>query len=149
MAIRRTLAMMAFALAACGGHKAQPTAPSGDDDSGGGGGESSANPCGDNGMCPPETLDRIKEVLDSKRTTMSRCLTDAQDAGSAAKSAKGTVTVSFVITTSGKAKNVKVGKSTLNSEAVDQCVVAKVQQIAFPEVPKDLDWSYTYGLDSN
>ena len=151
MVTRRILTIAIFALAACGGHKQQPAAPSGGDDTGGGetGGETSANPCGDDGMCPPETLDRIKEVLDSKRTTMSRCLTDAQNAGQAEKTAKGKITVTFVIAPSGKAKNVKIGESSINSKAVTDCVIAKVEQISFPEVPKDLDWSYTYGLESN
>lgn len=139
--------IVTLAAVACGGHKQQVVEPSGDD--GGGGGESTANPCDDNGMCPPETLDRIKMVLDAKRVVMSRCLSDAQDNGQAGKNAKGTVTVSFVITPSGKATNVKVGKSTVGSKTVDDCVVAKVQAIAFPEVPKNLDWSYTYGLESN
>src|SRR5438874_9501384 len=97
-------ATLAVALG-CGGHKAQPAPPppGGDDTGGGGGGEVSANPCGDDGMCPPETLDRIKEALDAKRVTMSRCLSDAQDNGGAKRNAKGTITLQFVITTSGKA----------------------------------------------
>jgi hypothetical protein len=56
----------------CGGHKSQTTEPTGgggDDDSGGG---VSSNPCGDNGMCPPEMLDKIKETLDSKRLIVCR-----------------------------------------------------------------------------
>ncbi len=134
----------------CGGHKSQPTEPTGggqDSDQSGGG--MSANPCGDNGMCPPETLDRIKEVLDSKRLTVSRCLSDAVIAGQADKNARGQVTVDFVITPDGKATNVKVGSSTVKSKAVDDCVVGKVEAMAFPEVPKNLDWSYTYAFESN
>jgi len=139
------LIVLALAIAACGGHKAQPASPSGDGDG------VSQNPCqGDNAdMCPPETMDRIKEALDSKRVTMSRCLSDAQTSGNAEKNAKGVVTVEFVITTSGKPRDVKVGKSTVQSKAVDQCVVAHVEQMAFPTVPKDLPWSYTYGFESN
>ena len=133
----------------CGGHTSQPVAPSGGDDSGGGGGGMSSNPCGDNGMCPPETLDRIKETLDSKRLTVSRCLSDAAMAGEAGKNAHGSVTVDFVITPAGKATDVKVGSSTVKSKAVEDCVVGKVEGMAFPEVPKNLDWSYTYAFESN
>jgi hypothetical protein len=135
----------------CGGHKSQPVAAGGDDTSGGGGGgdgDVSANPC-DNGMCPPETLDRIKEVLDAKRLTVSRCLSDAVVAGQAPKNAKGAVSLSFVITPGGKATDVKVNKSSVGSKTVEDCVVGKVEQIAFPEVPKNLDWSYTYAFESN
>ena len=148
MGTKLTLVVM-LAVAACGGHKAQPTDPSssgGGDDSGGG---QTANPCGDNGMCPPEMLDRIKETLDSKRLTVSRCLSDAVIAGNADKNARGQVTVDFVITPAGKATNVKVGSSTVKSKAVDECVVGKVEAMAFPEVPKNLDWSYTYAFESN
>jgi TonB family protein len=140
------VALLFGAVTACGGHKPAPAAPSGD---GEGDGEVSENPCGEAGMCPPETLDRIKEALDAKRVVMSRCLSDAVSAGSAEKSARGQVTVNFVITPDGRATNVKVGKSTVGSKAVDECVIAKVEQIAFPTVPKDLDWSYTYGFESN
>ncbi len=143
------VALLVAAVASCGGHKSQPAAPSGDSGDNGEGGGVSENPCGDSGMCPPETLDRIKEALDSKRVTMSRCLSDAVSAGEAQKSAKGAVTVQFVITPSGQAEHVRVGNSTVGSKAVDQCVIAKVGQIAFPAVPKNLDWSYTYAFESN
>jgi hypothetical protein len=143
------IAIVGAALAACGGHKSQPADPGSGgetaDESGGG----MTQPCNDNGMCPPETLDRIKELLDSKRITMSRCLSDAVTAGQAGKNAKGKVTVEFVISTSGQAKNVKIGSSTVKSKAVEDCVVGKVEAMAFPEVPKDLDWSYTYGFEDN
>jgi hypothetical protein len=145
---RWTLIAIAVAgLGACGGHKSQPVEATGGggDETGGG----MTQPCSDNGMCPPETLDRIKELLDSKRITMSRCLSDAADAGKVGKNAKGKVTVEFVISTSGKPKDVKIGSSSVNSKVVEDCVVGKVEAMAFPEVPKDLDWSYTYGFEAN
>ena len=148
------IAIVGAGLAACGGHK-----PATSDPGTGGGGETpndggdsggmTSNPCSDSGMCPPETLERIKEVLDSHRLSMSRCLDEAVSAGQAEKNAKGKVTVDFVIATSGKAKNVKVGSSTIKAKSVEDCVVAKVGELAFPEVPKDLDWSYTYAFESN
>ena len=149
MATKWQLVAVVTMMIGCGGHKSQPAAPTGGDDSGGGDGDVSSNPCSDNGMCPPETMDRIKETLDSKRLTVSRCLSDAVSAGQAAKNLKGAVTVNFVISPDGHAKNVKVGKSTVNSKPIEDCVVDKVAQIAFPEVPKDLDWSYTYAFESN
>ena len=145
MATKCWLVVVAMAIG-CGGHKSQPAEPTGGGDESGG---MSENPCGDNGMCPPETMDRIKEVLDSKRLTMSRCLSDAVIGGNASKNARGGVTIEFVIQTDGKPKNVKVAKSTINSKPVEECVVGKVEQIAFPEVPKDLPWSYTYAFESN
>jgi hypothetical protein len=146
MATKCWLVVVTLAIG-CGGHKSQPASPSGGDDDGGGG--MSSNPCGDNGMCPPEMLDKIKETLDSKRLTVSRCLSDAAIAGQAEKNAHGAVTVDFVITPQGKATDVKVGSSTVKSKAVEDCVVGKVEAMAFPEVPKNLDWSYTYAFESN
>ncbi|MCE9576431.1 MAG: AgmX/PglI C-terminal domain-containing protein [Deltaproteobacteria bacterium] len=134
-------------MAACGGHKAAATTPSGEGE--GEGGETAGEDTGDTGMIPPEVLDGITETLDRKRTIVARCLSDAVLAGTAPKNARGKIALEFVVDTSGHAKNVKIVKSTVKSEAVDQCVAGKVSEMSFPEPPKDLDWSYTYAFDSN
>jgi hypothetical protein len=132
-------------LVACGHHKPAPVEPTGDDDSGG----VSEAPPADDGMCPPETLDRIREILDSKRLTMSRCLSEAIADGKASKEAKGEVVLDFKISTKGEPHDIKVTRSTIKSKEVDTCVVDHLAQMAFPEVPRDLNWSYTYAFESN
>lgn len=146
MATRWQLVAVVTMMIGCGGHKSQPAAPSGG--GGDGGGEAEASD-GDNGMVPPETFDKIKEALDAKRLVVSRCLSDAQLAGQASKSARGKVVLEFVVTPGGKAKDLKVQESSVGSKSVEDCVVAHVQDIGFPDVPKDVEYSYTYAFESN
>jgi TonB family protein len=80
---------------------------------------------------------------------VSRCLSDAVTAGQADKSARGKVTLEFVVSPGGKARGVKVQQSSVKNKTVEDCVVAKVEEIGFPEVPKDVEYSYTYGFESN
>ena len=129
----------------CGGHKPAPAAPTGGDDTG----DVSEAPPADTGMCPPETMDRIKEILASKRLTMSGCLSEAIADGKAGKDAKGEVVLDFKISPDGSPHAIKVTRSTVKSKDVEDCVVAKLSKVAFPEVPRDLDWSYTYAFESN
>jgi hypothetical protein len=145
-----TLVILLLA-AACGGSKKSSTT---EGVAGGGeGGDPCANPCGDDpcagGMCPPEVLDAIQQNLLRRRSAAARCLSDAVNSGKAARDARGAVALSFVIGTNGKARDVKVVKSSIQNESVEQCVVSKIEEIDFGEVPIDLDWSHTYAFESN
>jgi len=147
-----TIAVMGLGLGlgACGGSHKTAAAPTADDaDSGGGGTATADDSGGDDGMVPGEKLDRIREILDSKRLTMSRCLSQAIADGKASKDAKGEVVLEFKINPSGKAHDIKVTRSTVKSKEVDSCVVDKLGQMVFPELPRDLNWSYTYAFESN
>jgi hypothetical protein len=138
-------------LIACGGGgKKDTNEPTGDGDGGdvGDAGDGGGDGGGDV-MVPPEKMDEINVRLDRKRPTAARCLSDAILDGSAAKSTRGKITLEFVVSMAGKAESIRIAKSTLNNESVEQCVVAKVQDIAFPELPKPLEWSYTFSMDSN
>ena len=75
--------------------------------------------------------------------------TDAVNAGKAERNSRGTVALSFVIGQNGKARDVKVVKSSIENEIVEQCVVSKIEEIDFGDVPIDLDWSHTYAFESN
>ncbi len=137
-------------MAACGGPKAAATTPSGEGEGDGEeGGEAASEDTGDTGMIPPEVLDGITETLDRKRTIVARCLADAVIAGTAPKNAHGKIALEFVVTADGRAKDVRVTKSSVKSEAVERCVAEKVAEMSFPTPPQDLDWSYTYAFESN
>jgi hypothetical protein len=141
--------VLGMCLAACGG-------------GGGGGGGGAAEPSGggegksggdsDGGgdvMVPPEKMDEINVRLDRKRPTAARCLSDAILSGEAPRSTRGKMTIEFVVSTAGKAESIKVTSSTLNNAVVEGCVISKVAEIGFPELPKPLEWSYTFSMDSN
>jgi hypothetical protein len=140
-----TLALV-VSLAACGGGgKSEDTTP---DDEGGGGGGMSTDDTSDPGMCPPEKLDAIKVALDRKRNAATRCLTDAIDAGEADKNARGAITLGFVIETSGQPRDIAVQEASLDSKMVQACVIDVVAKMTFPELPQDLDWSYTFAFEA-
>jgi hypothetical protein len=133
-------------LIACGGGGKkdvnEPTGDdvaTGDDDSGGG---------GDDVMVPPEKMEEINVRLDRKRSIAARCLSDAVIAGEAPKNARGKITLEFVISPAGKAQGIKVAKASFENQSVTDCVIGKVQDITFPELPKALEWSYTFAFES-
>jgi hypothetical protein len=142
---------LGLAFAACGGKSKSSATTDGvtssgeDDDSGD---PCGGDPCAD-GMCPPEVLDSIQQSLLRRRTAAARCLTDAVNAGKAERNSSGAVALSFVIGKNGKARDIKVVKSSIQNELVEQCVVSKVEEIDFGDVPIDLDWSHTYAFESN
>jgi hypothetical protein len=146
------LAMMTMAAAgllaagACGGKgKSEDTGPDevSEDDG------MTEDPCaGGDDMCPPEKLEAIQNELNRKRATATRCLTDAVDAGEADKNAHGKVVVEFVIQKSGQAKDIEIVKSSIKSQVLESCIVDLVSKIGFPDIPKDLEWSYTFAFEA-
>jgi len=132
------------ALVACGGGgKKEDTVVSdeGDDDTseeGGGGGD----------MVPLETLDEINQTLDRKGAQASRCLTDAIDSGDATKETHGKITVEFVVTPGGRAKDVSVAQASIDVPRIQECIVAIVEKASFPDVPNDVGSSYTFVLEA-
>jgi len=138
------MAVLPIAAAACGGKKAAPTTPDPDE---GGGGEVSRPDPGDS-MVKPETADEIQRMFERKRNTVSRCLSSAIDAKELPKSSRGKITLNVTVSPGGKASDVKVVHATLESQLLTECVIAKVREIVFPEVPKDYPTSYTYAFEA-
>jgi hypothetical protein len=121
-------------LAACGGGGKKETALPVDDGGGGGG---AAVDTGADDMVPPEKMDEIQVRLDRKRGLVARCLSDAVLAGTAPRNARGKITLEFVISPGGQAERIKVAKASL-----------QVKEIGFPELPRALEWSYTFAFES-
>lgn len=138
----RLAAHLVVALVALGGcgSKPAPVAPEG----------GAAAPARDDSaaMVPPETMDEIQRTLDRKRQSMSRCLSLAVDAKELPRNAKGKVTVDLVVAPGGKASSVKITRATIESKSLDECVVSRVREIQFPEVPREIPTSYTYGFEA-
>jgi hypothetical protein len=103
---------------------------------------------GGGAMVQPETMDDIQRRFDRKRTAVSRCLSAAVDAKELPRSARGKITLNVVINPGGKAGEVKIARATLDSPMLTQCVIAKVREIIFPEVPQPFPTSYTYGFEA-
>jgi hypothetical protein len=78
----------------------------------------------------------------------ARCFADVLNDGKVDKNARGHLALAFVISEAGKATAMKVLEDSLESPDLEQCVIAKVQQIDFGELPRKLDWSYTFAFES-
>jgi hypothetical protein len=98
---------------------------------------------------PMETMDEINNLLGRKQMIISRCLSTAVEAGEVPKGAKAKVTLAISIAPSGQVSKVDVIKSTVDLESLQSCVKTHVQQIAFPNVPKQYDTSWTYAMEAN
>jgi hypothetical protein len=135
-------------LAACGGHKSSgPTEPSGPSVMGV---QDKGDPTDRSGaMIPPEKMDEIQNDLKRKQMIISRCLADAVEAGDAKKNTHGKVTVELVVSTSGKAENVKVVKSDIQAQSVLDCTKKHVESIEFPQIPKQFETSFTYAMEAD
>ena len=150
--------LLGTAAAACGGGQqstARETASSsssGDPteagEAGGGGEETSGGSGGDGAVVPPETMDQIQRGFERKRSAVSRCLSAAIDAKELPKSSRGKITLNVVVNPGGKAGEVKVVRATLESPILTECVIGKVREIIFPEVPQPFPTSYTYGFEA-
>jgi hypothetical protein len=99
-------------------------------------------------MAGPEAMDQIKRALDRKRGAVARCLAPVVDSKDLPKNSHGKMTLAFVISPQGKAGDIKVVHTDLESKALVDCVLGQVGQIEFPTLPKPLDWSYTYAFEA-
>jgi len=99
-------------------------------------------------MVPPEKMDEINQLLDRKRPVVARCLTMAVDSQELPKASRGKVTLEMTISPAGKAGSIKVVQATLESKALTACVIDRVQEIQFPELPKPYETSYTYAFEA-
>jgi hypothetical protein len=101
-------------------------------------------------MIPPEKMDEVTTLLKRKAVIMPQCLARAMEAGGVKRGKHGKVALEIVIGTSGTADTVKVIKSDF-SEApqVEECVVKHVKEIAFPQLPKSYETSFTYPMEAN
>jgi hypothetical protein len=139
-------AMIAFlTVAACGGKQPQAETTPADDTSGGG--ETAAAPTG-GVMVPPEKMDEVQRLLERKQGIVSRCLATAVDNQELPKNSRGKMTLEIVISEAGKANDVKVVNSSLDSPKLQTCVVDIVKEIQFPTLPKSYPTSYTYAFEA-
>lgn len=99
-------------------------------------------------MIPPEKMDEINRLLDRKRPTVSRCLTMVVDNGGLPKGSRGKMTLDITVSTAGRASSVKVIKSTLESKPLEDCVIGKVNEIEFPQIPSTYQTTYAYAFEA-
>jgi hypothetical protein len=140
--LKRSSLVLALAalIAGCGGKQSSDTTPAA---------ASETEPAqASSDMIPPETMEEIERRLDRKRRIVSHCLASAVDAKELPKNAAGKITIEIVISPAGKAETVKVVRATLESQMLTDCVIDRVKEIQFPELPRPFPTSYTYGFEA-
>ncbi|HEY4056040.1 MAG TPA: AgmX/PglI C-terminal domain-containing protein [Kofleriaceae bacterium] len=141
----KNLAIAFVLLAACGGHKKQAAEPESkpdmSDDHSVGGGDNNA-------QVPPESIEQINSMLSRKQNVIARCLADAVERKEFPRTARGKVLVELTVTTSGAPSNVKIGKTSLESASLNECILGHIKSIVFPAIPVEFPTSYTYGLEA-
>jgi hypothetical protein len=136
--------LSAVLIAACGGGKKAETTPAGDEPA-----MEQPAPIEEPVMVSAETMDQITRLFERKGTAVSRCLSMVIDNKDLPKSSRGKITLGVTISTAGKAEDIKVIKTMLDSAPLTECVVEKVREIQFPEVPRPYQTSYTYAFEAN
>ena len=99
-------------------------------------------------MIPMEKMDEINRLLDRKRPTVSRCLTMVVDNQELPKGSRGKMTLGITISPGGKATKVDVIKDSLDSKKLEECVIGKVQEIEFPQIPSTYQTTYAYAFEA-
>jgi hypothetical protein len=127
--------------AACGGSKPADTTPQQQT-------EADPNAVAGDAMFPPEAMDEIQRALDRKEGQVSNCLGEAIGNQELPKSSRGKVTLEIVIAPNGTTSSVKIIKTTLESKSLSECVIRHVKSIAFPQLPRPYERSYTYGFEA-
>ena len=99
-------------------------------------------------MIPPEKMEEVTRLLDRKRPAVSRCLTMVVDNKELPKGSRGKMTLGITISTAGKATNVKVIQASLENKTLESCVIEKVQEIQFPDLPSQYETTYGYAFEA-
>ena len=147
MIVKRAL-LVAVLVAGCGGKQktddTEPTGPSvlGQQDTG-----DSTDHSGN--MIPADKMEEVSQNLGRRRDIVSHCLALAMEAKSVPRGTHGRVTFEIIIDQSGHASTVKVVKTDIQDAGVLDCATKRVQDTAFPQLPKQYETSYTFAMEAN
>ena len=98
----------------------------------------------------PALLEQVQTTLDHKRVSVARCMSEAVSHGDVDREhSRGRVFLSMVISTSGHAEQITIGKTNVTSDKVKACVIDKVKEAGFPTLPKPLSWSYEFSFEAS
>jgi outer membrane biosynthesis protein TonB len=79
---------------------------------------------------------------------VSQCYGNAITNRELKEDAKGRIRLALHVLPGGRAEDVRVVETTLNSKAVEDCVVKLVQSWTLPSPDRPLDFLYTYELSN-
>jgi hypothetical protein len=130
-------------VAACGGKSQGTTRPAGPAD-----GDGEAADSGDSKLISAQDLDAVTLYFERKNTVVSRCFTDAMDAGEAGDAKELYLTVTVKVLPGGKATNIRFSDATVRSQSLAACVRDHIEKWTLPEVTQPFDYSHRYGFNA-
>ncbi len=140
----KKIVLLAAVMIACGGKKQSDTTPESNM------ADTTPPPHDSSGdMVDPQKMEEVRHDLDRKQMIVSHCLATAMEAGEVKKGTHGRVTLEIAISASGHADNVKIIRTDIEAKSVTDCVIKHVEDIAFPEMNKQYETSYTYAMEAN
>ena len=98
------------------------------------------------GGIPPDKQADIQLVLQQREPSVRKCYNDILNDGSHDRSFKGTVLVLLTLAPSGKA-NAKVIGGSLNNNDVNSCLVERLADFEYPQIPNEGTMQYTYKFE--
>lgn len=123
----------------CGGGDPQPEEPQAAEEPG--------EPTED-ALIPQRRFVEIRQLFDRRRPATTRCYNAAIAQGELTEEDSGHVTVGMVITEEGRATELEILDAALASETLHECVMARIRQWNFGELPRPLDYSYSYHFET-
>jgi len=131
------VALCALSLSACNGASKPPvTGPNGEE-------YRPAPGPADMGSLPAEKVEELSDYFTKKGTYVARCYQkELERRGD--RSLVGKVTVKLRISADGRASNVEILQTTLNTPAVEQCIVEDIRTWSMPELPNPVMWTWTF-----
>jgi hypothetical protein len=98
------------------------------------------------GGIPPDKQADIQLVLQQREPSVRKCYNDVLNDGSHDRTFKGTVLVLLTVQPSGKASAKVVGGS-LNNPEINGCLVEKLADFEYPQIPNEGTMQYTYKFE--
>jgi len=98
------------------------------------------------GGIPPDKQSEITLLLEQRDPSTLKCYQDVLNEKHD-RAFKGTVLVVLTIEPSGKASSVQVTGGTLNNKEVSNCLVEKLKDFDYPQVPSQGSMQYTYKFE--
>jgi len=98
------------------------------------------------GGIPPDKQADIQLMLQQREPSTLKCyedvLNDKHD-----RAFKGTVMVVLTLEPTGKASDVKITGGTLNNKEVSDCLVEKLKDFDYPQIPNQGSMQYVYKFE--
>jgi hypothetical protein len=135
------VALLVMALGGCGNGANQPPPRTA-----GSGTEEPARPApgpDDMGSIPADKVEELNDYFTKKGSVVARCYQQELERRGD-RNLVGKVTLKMRLSAQGKASKVSVLQTTLNTPAVEKCIIEEIEGWSLPELPNPIMWTWTF-----